>query len=50
CSNRATEKTPLWRRDRCGNVVCNACALFAKATGRSRPLSLKTDAIKSRLR
>ena len=33
-----------------GSVLCNACGLFLKLRGRSRPISLKTDVIKSRNR
>ncbi|ODQ64218.1 zinc finger Dal80-like transcriptional repressor, partial [Nadsonia fulvescens var. elongata DSM 6958] len=50
CQNCATSTTPLWRRDEAGQVLCNACGLFLKLHGRSRPISLKTDVIKSRNR
>lgn len=50
CQNCGTSRTPLWRRDEFGSVLCNACGLFLKLHGRSRPLSLKTDVIKSRNR
>ena len=33
-----------------GSVLCNACGLFLKLHGRARPISLKTDVIKSRNR
>lgn len=48
CSNCQTEKTPLWRKDPAGNTLCNACGLFLKLHGTTRPLSLKTDIIKKR--
>ncbi|KAK1519007.1 GATA zinc finger, partial [Colletotrichum costaricense] len=50
CQNCQTSTTPLWRRDEYGSVLCNACGLFLKLHGRPRPISLKTDVIKSRNR
>ncbi|KAF2837184.1 hypothetical protein M501DRAFT_937899 [Patellaria atrata CBS 101060] len=50
CQNCTTSTTPLWRRDEVGSVLCNACGLFLKLHGRPRPISLKTDVIKSRNR
>lgn len=50
CQNCTTSTTPLWRRDELGSVLCNACGLFLKLHGRPRPISLKTDVIKSRNR
>ncbi|CDO96338.1 unnamed protein product [Kluyveromyces dobzhanskii CBS 2104] len=50
CKNCYTSTTPLWRRDEHGSVLCNACGLFLKLHGRPRPISLKTDVIKSRNR
>lgn len=48
CNNCGTTKTPLWRKDPSGNILCNACGLFLKLHGTMRPLSLKTDVIKKR--
>ncbi|KAG0370782.1 hypothetical protein BGZ54_004031 [Gamsiella multidivaricata] len=50
CTNCDTQTTPLWRRDKEGNPLCNACGLFLKLHGRIRPLSLKTDVIRKRNR
>ncbi|KAG8703618.1 hypothetical protein FRC11_010581 [Ceratobasidium sp. 423] len=50
CTNCQTTTTPLWRRDPEGNPLCNACGLFYKLHGVTRPMSLKTDVIKKRNR
>ncbi|KAI9265932.1 hypothetical protein BY458DRAFT_513072 [Sporodiniella umbellata] len=50
CSNCQTTTTPLWRRNPQGLPLCNACGLFYKLHGSTRPLSLKTDIIKKRNR
>lgn len=50
CSNCQTTTTPLWRRNPQGLPLCNACGLFYKLHGSTRPLSLKTDVIKKRNR
>ncbi|KAG8737799.1 hypothetical protein FRC10_007785 [Ceratobasidium sp. 414] len=50
CTNCRTTTTPLWRRDPEGNPLCNACGLFYKLHGVTRPMSLKTDVIKKRNR
>ncbi|CCE61798.1 hypothetical protein TPHA_0B01250 [Tetrapisispora phaffii CBS 4417] len=50
CNNCLTSKTPLWRRDEFGSILCNACGLFLKLHGKPRPVSLKTDVILKRNR
>ncbi|KAI8381383.1 uncharacterized protein BYT42DRAFT_566339 [Radiomyces spectabilis] len=50
CSNCATMKTPLWRRDEEGAPLCNACGLYLKLHHERRPLSMKTDVIRKRQR
>ncbi|GMG56037.1 unnamed protein product [Ambrosiozyma monospora] len=50
CTNCHTRTTPLWRRNPEGQPLCNACGLFLKLHGVTRPLSLKTDVIKKRQR
>lgn len=50
CANCSTENTPLWRRSANGLILCNACGLFHKLHGESRPLSMKSDVIRKRVR
>lgn len=50
CHNCKTNTMPLWRRDKNGNTLCNACGLFLKLHETSRPINLKTNVIKSRNR
>lgn len=48
CTNCSTRTTPLWRRDPEGHLLCNACGLFMRLHGATRPLSPKLDLVKKR--
>ncbi|CAF1513394.1 unnamed protein product [Rotaria magnacalcarata] len=50
CANCCTTDTTLWRRNASGESVCNACGLYYKLHGVSRPLTLKKDGIQTRKR
>ncbi|KAH8825913.1 hypothetical protein DL96DRAFT_1610219 [Flagelloscypha sp. PMI_526] len=43
CANCRTNSTPIWRKDDQGRGVCNACGLYTKLHGASRPVSLRSD-------
>ncbi|OXA57245.1 Transcription factor GATA-4 [Folsomia candida] len=50
CSNCDTTTTTLWRRNNQGDPVCNACGLYFKLHGVSRPKTMKKDGIQTRKR
>ncbi|CAD6241248.1 GSCOCG00002581001-RA-CDS, partial [Cotesia congregata] len=50
CSNCQTTITSLWRRNTCGEPVCNACGLYYKLHNVNRPLAMKKDNIQTRKR
>ncbi|XP_076254859.1 uncharacterized protein LOC143192916 isoform X3 [Rhynchophorus ferrugineus] len=50
CANCKTVNTTLWRRNNQGEPVCNACGLYFKLHGVSRPISMKKEGIQTRKR
>ncbi len=50
CANCHTQKTSLWRRNKAGSPVCNACGLYAKLHNTERPVSMRKDTIQNRKR
>ncbi|KAK5872975.1 hypothetical protein PBY51_013626 [Eleginops maclovinus] len=50
CANCHTSTTTLWRRNACGEPVCNACGLYFKLHNVNRPLAMKKEGIQTRNR
>jgi GATA zinc finger len=36
----------MWRRDKSGALVCNACGLYIKLYGINRPINMRKDTIR----
>ena len=52
CINCNTNKTSLWRRatNAEGSPICNACGLYEKLHGASRPMDMRKDTVQPRKR
>jgi len=50
CANCQTQTTSLWRRNKDGNPVCNACGLYVKLHGVERPTQMRKDKVQTRKR
>ncbi|KAJ7122330.1 GATA zinc finger-domain-containing protein [Mycena epipterygia] len=50
CSHCHTRQTSVWRRNKDGEQVCNACGVYSRLRGKERPLALKRNTIKPRAR
>ncbi|KAJ7060374.1 hypothetical protein C8F01DRAFT_959573, partial [Mycena amicta] len=48
CTHCGTHRTSVWRRNKKGELVCNACGCYERLNGRPRPLELRTNRIKPR--
>ncbi|KAF7309243.1 GATA zinc finger domain-containing protein [Mycena indigotica] len=48
CSHCLTRQTSVWRRNKAGQQVCNACGVYQRLRGKERPLSLRRNKIKPR--
>ncbi|KIY45070.1 hypothetical protein FISHEDRAFT_16346, partial [Fistulina hepatica ATCC 64428] len=46
CSHCQSRKTSVWRRDKSGTRLCNACGVYARLRGKARPLHLRKNKIR----
>ncbi|KAJ7310610.1 hypothetical protein DFH08DRAFT_667091, partial [Mycena albidolilacea] len=50
CSHCGTYKTSVWRRNKDGERLCNACGVYYRVNGKERPLTISQTKIKPRAR
>ncbi|CAO3591614.1 unnamed protein product [Absidia cylindrospora] len=50
CVNCHQTKTPLWRKNKHGESVCNACGLYSRLHHRDRPVKMRKTTIQRRRR
>ncbi|ORZ20784.1 hypothetical protein BCR42DRAFT_370718 [Absidia repens] len=50
CVNCHQTKTPLWRKNKRGESVCNACGLYSRLHHRDRPVKMRKTTIQRRRR
>ncbi|KAF7300206.1 GATA zinc finger domain-containing protein [Mycena kentingensis (nom. inval.)] len=48
CSHCGATRTSVWRRNKVGDLVCNACGCYERLNGKPRPLELRTNRVKPR--
>ncbi|KAJ7186647.1 hypothetical protein C8R46DRAFT_880594 [Mycena filopes] len=48
CSHCHTHQTSVWRRNKDGEQVCNACGVYQRLRGKPRPLELRGKKIRPR--
>jgi transcription elongation factor Elf1 len=50
CTNCQQTQTPVWRKNKMGEPLCNACGLYVKLHNRSRPVEMRKSTIQRRRR
>lgn len=48
CTHCHTRQTSVWRRNKDGNQICNACGVYQRLRGTPRPVELRKDKVKPR--